>query len=388
MSQRVSKNARRFVIASTVFFVASQVAILVEASRRVVIVLALYGFIFHMIFGKGYALIPSYFNRTLAFPHAPGLQLVCSTTAVLGLVTAAFDVPYALVFGSTLWATGVAVFVGTLGWTIRDNPLGSETGTGGANADRSDVDRYANLFVPLALAYLLVGSLEQLTLSIGEPLLFTKGVAQITHLFAAGSATLLFLAIGFRLFPRFLVAQPPKLLVAITLPAGAVGPALIAVGLRSEFLIIGLILEATAIIGFATVFILLFIRSNRRRVGFYGVLCGMFAGILGVGLAAVLTIHGYQLGVVTAHYRTLLIGFLGLSIVGAAYQFYPPTVGDLPAAEDNTAILSIALLAGGVLCQVVGLVSGLGEVTTTGEISTLFGAGVYAYLLGAAFKTR
>jgi hypothetical protein len=388
MSRAVSAGARRFVVASASYFVASQLAILAGAGRRLVVTLVLYGFVFHMIFGKGYALIPSYFDRTLAFERAPTLQLALSTPGVLGLAAATEAIPHALLIGSVLWAGGVLVFVGTLGWTVRDNLLGGDTATGGANEDRAPVDRYANLFVPVALLYLLVGSLELLALSADAPTLFVATTAQVSHLFAAGGATLLFLAIGFRLFPRFLVAHPPTPLVAVVLPAGALGPVLVAAGLHSRLLVAGLAVEATAIIGFALSFLVLFARSPRRRVGFYGVLCGMLAGVLGVALAAVLALHGYAGGVVTAHYRTLLVGFLGLSIVGAAYQFYPPSVGDLPGAGDRTAAVSIALLAIGLLCQVGGLVGGVGLLAVAGESGTVLGSGLYAYLLGAAFATR
>jgi hypothetical protein len=384
----VSGAARRFVVASTLFLLLGQAAMLADASRRVVVTLLLYGFVFHMIFGKGYALIPSYFDRNISFTRAPTLQLGFSTLGVLCLVAAATGFAETLLLGSVLWASGVAVFVGTLAWTVRDNLLGADTGTGEANADRAGVDRYANLFVPVALAYLLVGSLELLALAAGGPTLFAATSGQVSHLFAAGAATLMLLAIGFRLFPRFLVANPPKPLVAVVLPAGAVGPALIAVGLYSDLLIVGLLVEATAIVGFALAFLVLFARSPRQRVGFYGVLCGVLAGILGVSLAAVLALDGYSTVVVTAHYRTLLVGFLGLSIVGAAYQFYPPSVGNLPGTTDRTALVSIALLAAGILCQVGGLVAGIDLLTDAGEVGGLLGASVYVYLLGAAFKMR
>ncbi|MFB6228069.1 MAG: hypothetical protein ABEH88_05730 [Halobacteriales archaeon] len=52
----------------------------------------------------------------------------------------------------------MAVFVGALLWSVRGNLSGAATGTGSANADRRGVDRIANAFVPVALAYLLTGS--------------------------------------------------------------------------------------------------------------------------------------------------------------------------------------------------------------------------------------
>lgn len=388
MSQHVSTGARRFVVTSALFLFASQLAFLAGASRRVVVVLVLYGFVFHMIFGKGYALIPAYFDRTLASAHAPAVHLPLSALGVIGLVMATQDVADAQHVGVILWCSGVAVFVGTLGWTIRDNLRGGETGTGDAKADRATVDRIANLFVPVALSYLVVGSADYLALTVGWPTLVADTPAQVSHLLGAGAGTLLFFAIGFRLFPRFLVAHPPTPLVVIVLSTGASGPAFIAVGLYSQLLVVGLVFEAIAVVGFAVTFLVLFVQSSRRRVGFYSVLCGMGAAILGVSLAAILALDGYTSAVVAAHYRLMLVGFLGLSIIGAAYQFYPPSVGTLPGTGDKTALVSIALLAVGLVVQVGGLLSATAAITTAGEILGLAGAGLYVYLLGAALKTR
>lgn len=388
MTTQVSTGARRFVSASALFFVLGQFALVSGAQRQVVVTLVLHGFVLHMIFGKGYALIPSYFDRTLAFARAPLLQLPLSVVGVLCLVTAAFDVPHTRLVGSVLWAGGVVLFVGTIFWTVRDNLLGSETGTGSTNADRASTDRFANLFVPVALSYLVVGSLEQIALAVDGPTLFVSTSAQISHLLAAGTAGLLLFAIGFRLFPRFLVAHPPRPLVGVVLLAGAVGPATIAVGLYSELLVVGLVAESTAVVGFALAFLVLFVRSSRRRVGLYSVLCGMGCGILGVSLAAILSLGGDTTAAITAHYRLMLVGFLGLTIIGAAYQFYPPSVGTLPGSTDRTASLSILLLTLGLVAQVGGLIGAVGPVTTIGEIAALAGAVLYAYLIASAFRRR
>jgi hypothetical protein len=388
MVEQVSDGARRFVITSATFFVLGQFAIVLDTQRRVVVTLVLYGFVLHMLFGKGYALIPSYFDRTLAFGRAPFLQLPLSALGVLGLVAAAYDVPYTYVAGSVLWASGVGLFVGTIFWTVRDNLLGSETGTSNANAKRASVDRIANFFVPIALFYLVAGSVEQLALAVDGPTLFVSTPSQVSHLLAAGTAGLLLFAIGFRLFPRFLVEHPPTLLVGVVLVAGAVGPVTIAVGLYANLLVIALVVESVAVVGFAVTVLVLFVRSSRRRVGFYSVLCGMSAGTLGVFLAALLSVGGRTTPIITAHYRLMLVGFLGLSILGAAYQFYPPSVGVLPGSTDRTALLSILLLSLGLGVQVCGLVGEMPLITTVGEISALAGAVVYAYLLGSVFRRR
>lgn len=388
MSPQVSTGARRFVIVSVLFLLATQITIFVSASRRVVVTLALYGFVFNMIFGKGYALIPSYFNRTLTFTHAPTIHLPLSVLGIFGLIGTTQDIAHAQRVGAIMWCSGVVVFVGTIGWTIRDNILGGDTGTGDANADRETVDRISNLFIPIVLAYFIIGSVELLAFSVDVPTLITNTPAQVSHLLGAGAATLLLFAIGFRLFPRFLVSHPPIILVAIVLSAGAIGPIFITVGLQSQLLVVGLAIEATAVAGFAVTFVILFVRSSRRRVGLYAVFCGMCAGIIGITLAALLVLNGRTDAVVTAHYRTMLIGFLGFSIIGAAYQFYPPAVGTLPGATDRTALISIGLLAIGLFVQIGGLLGRMGAIIKAGEVSGLVGVIIYTYLIGAAFETQ
>ena len=82
-----------------------------------------------------------------------------------------------------------------------------------------------------------------------------------------------------------------------------------------------------------------------------------------------------------AHFRLNVLGFLGLTIVGVSYQFYPPAVGSLPGSSDRTALVSMVLLGGGLGVEVVGLLAELSLLTTAGQLVGLVGALVYAYLL-------
>jgi hypothetical protein len=288
-----------------------------------------------------------------------------------------------------LWTAGVCVFVGTLLWTVRDNPTGRETATGGTDADRQQIDRLANAAVPVALLYLLAGTYGTLAWSTGLPPLVDGYRPRTTHLLAAGTAGVAVFGLGFRLLPRFLVASPPRALVAVVLPAGALGPGLLAASLGDPpWFGLGAAIQATAVIGFALAVGLLFARSERRRVGLYAVLAGAISGTAAVVLGLRFALHGPSAPLVVAHRRLNLLGFLGLTVVGMAYQFYPPAVVELPGASDRTALASIAGLAGGLALHCVGLVARVPRLAGAGRLLTLGGALLYAFLLVAAFRAQ
>jgi hypothetical protein len=389
----VSRWARRYVLASAAFLLVWQAGLLAGVlPRRGEVLLALYGFVLHVVFGKAYSLVPSYFDRDLAFPRAIALQFPAS---VGGTVLLAADAlggfpDWTGAAGAMLWNLGVAVFLGTLAWTIRTNPTGRETATSDAKAERQPLDRFSNAFVPVVLGYLALGSYETLALETALPSSPLGGSPfAVSHLLAAGTATLLVFAIGFRLLPRFLVASPPRGLAAVVLPAGAVAPALLAGHFASgRWFQLGAVLEAVAIVGFATGYATLFARSDRRRVGFYGPLLGAASGVLGVGLGLSFAFGAIDPSLVTAHLRLNLLGFLGLTIVGVAFQFYPPAIGQLPGAKDSTALAAIGVLAGGLFVQAVALVVGVAVLTAAGRFLTLIAATTYVYLLVATFSAR
>jgi hypothetical protein len=382
---------RLFVVASLGWFVCWQAAVLAGFGRPAV-VLGLYGFVFHTVFGKAYALVPSYFDRRLAFPRAPALHLplaVFGTAGVAGAAAGVLPTPLDAV-GAALWALGCVVFVGSLGWSIRDNLTGRETGTSDAKAERRAVDRFANGFVPVALGYLLVGSTLSLGGAVGVdvPPLPSVGPA-LTHVFAAGTAALLVFALGFRLLPRFLVVRPRRSLVAVVLPAGAVGPVLLATAFGGgRWFHLGAGVQAVALLGFAVAYADMFARSDRRRIGLYTVLLAAVAAA-GVALLGVHMAFGdIRPAVADAHARLALLGFLGMAVVGVGYQFYPPAVASFRGIDDRTAALAVTLLTGGVVVEVVGLLIGFDGVVEGGRWLALAGAVGHAVVLFAVFWTR
>ncbi len=81
---RPERVSRWFVTASALFFVGLHAAMAVAAPRRVVVTLGLHGFVLHVLFGKAYALVPSYFNRDLAWDRGPAVQFPLSVLGTAG----------------------------------------------------------------------------------------------------------------------------------------------------------------------------------------------------------------------------------------------------------------------------------------------------------------
>ncbi|MFP9061596.1 hypothetical protein ACLI4R_13800 [Natrialbaceae archaeon A-chndr2] len=388
----ITRWTRAFVGAGVCWFVCWQFAVVAGFDRSVTVVLGLWGFVFHVIFGKGYSLIPSYFDSSLAFPQAPAVQLplTATGTAVLALEGAGgiSGLPL-LAIGSLLWFAGCLVFVGAIGWTVRGNLLGKRTGTGGVNAERASVDRFANLFVPVVVGYLLVGSLLPLARRFDGllPVQAPSGPAT-THVLALGAATLLFFAIGFRVIPRFLVVSPRRTLVWLVLPAGGLGPLLLVTDfLGSTTFRLGALMQTAAVTGFALAYADMFHRSDRRRIGLYGVYAGTLFGVLAVTVGLTFALEGHTLpgNPFDAHYRLALTGFLGLSIIGVTYQFYPPAIASTPGLDDRTASLSMGLIAVGLLLEASGLLGRSISLEHAGSVLVLVGALLYALIVFAVF---
>ncbi|MFB6269993.1 MAG: hypothetical protein ABEH83_08625 [Halobacterium sp.] len=392
-----SRGSRRLVATGVAFLVAWQAVVLADSlgaasfSRTTLAVLGVHGFVVHVLLGKASALVPSYFDRTLAAPRAPLAVLPLTSTGAAALaVGTATNLPTDAV-GASLWTLGVLASLVVLAWTVRDNLTGAETGTGEANAHRRRVDRLANAAVPFAVLYLAAGAYETAAVTTALPALAAAGFPAAAHLVAAGGALTLLFAVGFRLLPRFLVSEPPLALVAVVLSAGVLAPALLVAGFGGGALFqLGAALEAVAVTGFAAAYVALYAQTDRDRVGFHGVLAAVLSGLAGVALGV-----GFAAGHlaptaahVLAHFRLNVLGLLGLAIVGVTYQFYPPTVGELPASSDRTALASIAALAVGLWLEAGGRIADSDGATALGAVLGLAGALAFAYLVASALSAR
>lgn len=102
---------------------------LAGVARRTVVVLGVLGFVFHTVFGKAYSLVPAYFGCDLATARLMPIHLGCSLSGTL-LLALAIETERATIgaVGSTLWGVGVALFPGTLGWSLRGRPGLRRTG--------------------------------------------------------------------------------------------------------------------------------------------------------------------------------------------------------------------------------------------------------------------
>jgi hypothetical protein len=389
----VSRGSRRFVAAGVAFLVVWQVAALAGARRSTLAVLGVHGFVVHVLLGKATALVPSYFDRDLAVSRISAATLPATVVgaAAFAVWTGGWLSDPTGAAAAVLWALGVVATLAVLGWTIRDNLTGRETGTGEANAHRRPVDRAANAVVPVAFAYLLAGAYETVAVVADWPALVGRGLPVAVHLLAAGGALVLLLGVGFRLLPRFLVASPPRPLVWVVLGSGALAPALLVAGFGSGPLFrAGAALEATAVVGFAATYTVLYARTDNSRVGFHAVLAGVLSGVAGVAVGAAFAFGALvpTPTTVLAHLRLNVLGLLGLSIVGVTYQFYPPTVGVFPASSDRTALASILVLAGGLWVEASGRLAGVASVAQVGAALGVAGAGLFAYLVGSALASR
>jgi hypothetical protein len=384
----LSTWARRSLLVAIGFLVASQAAALLGAPARVELTLGLFGFVLQVVFAKAYSLVPSYYDRTLRWPVAPVIQLPLTSlgAALLALGYGGLVPAPATAVGAAAWGLGVLAAVVTIVATIWDDPTGSETGTSEVNEHRQRVDRLANAFMPVAVAYILAGSYVVLSVATGLPSP-VAGRSQASHLLAAGGAAMLLFAVGFRLLPRFLVTDPPRGVPQVVLPAGALGPLVLAGWFLDGWpFLLGAVLESVAVGGFAVAYLVMVRRTAKNRVGFHGPLLGVLAGLTGVGLGLMFATAGPTPALIAAHRHLNVFGFLGLTIVGVLFQFYPPAVGAWPGGSDRTALAAIVTLALGVGLAAAGpSVSPL--VGQVGHLLGLVGAlGVWYLVGGVAWK--
>jgi hypothetical protein len=132
-------------------------------------------------------------------------------------------------------------------------------------------------------------------------------------------------------------------------------------------------------------------RWGRRRVGHWAIVgaggCAALVASLGLAFAVVPT-SSLPASAFDAHYRLAVGGFVGLTIVGVTYHFYPPAVAAAPGIGNRTGSASIAALVAGLGLETVGLLASIPQLVDLGRWLAVVGAVLYAAILWTIFFER
>jgi len=362
---------------------ALQIGFLLDVSLRVLTVVGVFGAVLTMVFGMAYLLLPAYVGRTLQDQWLAGVHFLLATVAVVLLSGFEFGLlgPPAERLGVLLWCGGVAVFIGALARTVLPAVAADPTIVVRSEERPQRSTRFATAALPVAIGYLIVAAASHLAMISGTRLPLIVSVPAVIHAYATGFVTLLIFALGIRLLTGFFHVAPPRSLSWLVLGCGAVGPAvLIGAFWRPPWFLLGAALEALAMAGYVALVAIVLVRTDRRHVGRYGIAFGALAGLVGIaaGIIGVVRLDSAALAV---HVPLVLDGFLLLTIIGYAYQFFPVTTGRFAGASERVALATILALGLGVTCQALGLAVGSPLARTGGGAIGLLGSSGYAYLI-------
>jgi hypothetical protein len=388
MTAGVGTWTRYFALASAFAMVAHQVSPLVGAAVRTRAILGLFGAVLPMIFGMGYLLIPSYVGRTLATPRLPGVHFFLTYLGVWLLLAAdLFDPsPVVVPLGVISWAGGIVLFVTALGYTVIPALWRNPAIVLRSQNRPQRTTRAATGFIPLAIAYLLVGTIATIILIDGVTAPVGSGFATAVHFYTMGVGTLLIFALGIRLLTGFFHVVPPKISSWVVLGSGGVAPLLLAPNLwLSPWFEIGGFLSLIAMGGYTIIVSLVWHRTPSRRVGLYGILFGAIAGLAGVAIPVWIVLEPGVADIIFVHATLLLDGFFLLTIMGYAYQFFPVTSSRFVGATDRTVLGTMGCLAIGVGLRAIGTIAAYPLARNSGIVLAIAGTTGYAYLLTRRF---
>lgn len=378
----------RFTIASGISFLIFLLTLIVGIDRNTLAIIGVFGFVCPMIFGMAYLLFPAYVKTTLVDQRLAGLHFMLAYAGAGLLVwsTHADSGQTWFLVGSLLWALGVAVFLGALVWTAAPSLLDDPTilFRSGDRPQRST--RFATAILPVALGYLIVGTGGLLSAS-GIIAVGTISLSQVIHYYAIGFGALLIFSLGARLLIGFFHVELPRILVWIVLLTGGSGPALLGTFLWSgHWFRVGAVLETVAMVGYLGVVLLVVWRTDRRRVGLFGILLGAVAGVWAVSASLPIAFGYVGTGSLRIHGILILSGFFPLTIFGYAYLFFPVSEGQFFGAGGRSARMTIGLLGTGVAVNTLGILTRFAVLQLIGSIISLFGAVGYLYLLARRFE--
>lgn len=380
----VSRWTRWFTTMSALSMVALQGVLLLGLSIRTVAIVGIFGVVLPMVFGMAYLLLPSYAGRTLSARWLPGVHFAVAYAGagiLLGDEIVGLDASL-VALGGSLWSLGVAIFVGTLLWTVVPAIVARPEIIVRSDDRPQRSTRFATLLIPVALGYLVVGTIALLSMTTSLPNIVGETFSSVVHYYAAGFAALLIFTLGARLMTGFFHISPPRYATWIVLLSGAIAPGILALHFwRSPWFLVGGGLELVAMAGYVGLVGIVAYRTDRRRIGLYGITFGALSGIVAVGAAVLLAAGSGEAFLVDAHVAVILDGFFLLTIIGYAYQFFPVTNGQFPGATKRTALATILLVAIGVFLHTIGAFVGYLPLRTAGLVSVLLGTVGYSYLL-------
>jgi len=379
-----SRWTHYFAVASAVSMVVLQLGMLFGVSRRVAALVGLFGAVLPMVFGMAYLLIPAYVGRTLSTPRLPGVHFAAAYIGGGILVADALGGPDSRVvaLGGLLWSAGVAVFVGALLWTVVP-AIAADPTTIRRSPDRPQRSpRVATALIPVAFGYLVVGTVALLSTVTPLPNVAGASLPVVSHYYSAGFAALLIFALGARLLTGFFHESPPRPLAWVVLLCGAVGPGVLTLHFwRPPWFLVGAGLEVVATVGYVGLVGVVAYRTDRRRIGLYGIGLGALSGAVGVAAAPAAVVGIAPADLVGVHVDLVLGGFFLLTIVGYAYQFFPVTNGQFPGATARSALATMLLLALGVGLQATSALTAVPWLHTAGSSLAVLGTTGYAYLM-------
>jgi hypothetical protein len=335
-SDGVRAWTRRFLLAGAAGLLAAGLGALAGVGPRTVAVVVVFGFACPTAFGMAYLIVPAVVGDTFGHPRLAGLHFALSVPGAALLLAdraASLATPVAAA-GRALWVAGVAVFVGGLLLTVVP-ALVANPGVVGRTVRST---RAAVAALPVAVGYLVVGAAS----------LGSAAFPRVVHYHAAGFLALLIFAFGARLLVGFYHVAAPRVLSWLVLATGAVGPALLATYLWVDPLFrVGAALEATAVVGYAGMVGSVALRTDRSGPGLRAVVLGALAGALAVvvGLLRAFDLPG---GRVAVHATLVGGGFLPLTVVGYATQFFPLTTGEADWVSERSLAAAVLALAAGV----------------------------------------
>lgn len=313
----------------------------------------------------------------------PGLHLVLAYTGTgLLVVDRLTTVDVALGgLGAVLWSLGVSIFVGSISWTVIDAFSSNRDAAVTAIERHQQSTCLATVVVPIALGYLVVGTVALLSLSTPLPDYVGATVPAVVHYYGAGFAALLVYGLGIRLLTGFFHVRLSQALSRAVLVSGSLAPAILVTNFLDGWgFALGASLEGVAMLGYAGLVGSVVYRTARYRVGLVGIGLGAVFGVLAVALA-VFVVAGRFGRLVDAHAIAMLNGFLLLTIVGYAVQFFPVVNRQFSGATERTVMSTFLLIATGVTIQLIVAAIGGGQFRTIGVSLVLLGTSLYVYLV-------